>query len=52
MIKKKIYSDIVDFYKNPNKALLLTGARQVGRENLCFPKVPVPNFTRCASPTT
>ena len=31
MIKRKIYSDIVDFYKNHKKALLLTGARQVGK---------------------
>lgn len=31
MIKRKIYNEIVDFYKNHNKALLLTGARQVGK---------------------
>lgn len=31
MIKRQIYSKIVDFYKNTNKALLLSGARQVGK---------------------
>lgn len=31
MIKRKIDNEIVDFYKNHNKALLLTGARQVGK---------------------
>ena len=31
MIKRKIDKEIADFYKNHNKALLLTGARQVGK---------------------
>lgn len=31
MIKRQIYKDIVRFYKETNKALLITGARQVGK---------------------
>ena len=31
MIKRQINSKIVDFYKNTRKALLLSGARQVGQ---------------------
>lgn len=31
MIKRQIYNKIVDFYKNTRKALLLSGARQVGK---------------------
>ena len=31
MIKRKIDKEIADFYKNHSKALLLTGARQVGK---------------------
>ena len=31
MIKRKIDNNIESFYKNHNKALLLTGARQTGK---------------------
>lgn len=31
MIKRQIYNKIVDFYKSTQKALLLSGARQVGK---------------------
>lgn len=31
MIKRQIYNKIADFYKNTRKALLLSGARQVGK---------------------
>ena len=32
MLKRKIYARIEQFYKeNPHKALMITGARQVGK---------------------
>ena len=31
MIKRQIYKEIEKFYKESNKALLITGARQVGK---------------------
>ena len=35
MLKRKIYDRIEEFYKNePNKALMLTGARQVGKSTI------------------
>lgn len=35
MLRRKIYNQIEDFYKNnPNKALMITGARQVGKSTI------------------
>ena len=35
MLRRKIEKDIVNWLKNENKALLIDGARQVGKTTLC-----------------
>lgn len=51
MLKRKIFKYLADFFKNERKALLLTGARQVGKTfaihqigSECFDVVVVLNF--------